>query len=105
MINSKWFVVVLSLLGFLASLTDNGYLKLVLLPLIYLTVLYVRNNYLWYFIFEFAILAVFITGYKLLHINLDLSIWLVYAGAALSVLYMIIVKIMDTRGYPVKKQK
>ncbi len=108
-INSKWFTITLMVLGplvFMIGRTTGNWLpQLVLIPIIYIVVLATRNNYIWYFCFEFAILVLAVSSILLIHRHLDISLWCLFGGVALMVLYAITVKIMDTRGYPVKRQK
>ncbi len=99
------------LLGSLAILigdiTNYWQPQFVILPLIYIVVLFIRNNYMWYFIFEFAILAIFASGILILNArdNPVLAMWCAFTGVGISILYLVIVKLMDTRGYPVKKRE
>lgn len=110
-ISNKWFTIIFMLIGSLAILvgdvTNYWQPQFVLLPLIYIVVLFVRNNYIWYFIFEFAILAIFALGISILHTrnNPILAMWCAFTGVGISILYLVIVKFMNTRGYPVKKQE
>ncbi|MDF2840560.1 MAG: hypothetical protein K0Q99_1332 [Clostridia bacterium] len=107
MIRNKWLQIIFRTIGLIVMLigmvTDNWYLKLAFLPFLYLFVLSVRNNYAWYFYFEFAILAVFLLGAFLINRLPGIALWCLFSGIGLSILYMIIVFMMNARGYPVKK--
>jgi hypothetical protein len=108
MINSKWFNIIFRILGLFVILIgfilNYWYLKLAFLPFLYIIILSVRNNYAWYFFFEFVILAIFLLGAFLITRLPDTALWCAFTGIGLGILYLIIVIIMDTRGYPTRRQ-
>jgi hypothetical protein len=108
MINSKWFKAIFIALGLVVLLIGKApqywYIKFAFLPLIYIVILSSRNNYAWYFCFEFAIVAVFLSGALLIDQFPEAALWCGMAGIGIGILYFMFVIVMDTRGYPVRKR-
>jgi|GEM_PF-4982825 len=108
LVKNKWFIILLVLIGPAVTLiyrtTGNSLPRLIFLPLLYIVVLTTRNNYFWYFCFEFVILVLFSSALLIPIKYIDLSTLCLFSGVGVTVIYMILVKIMDTRGYPVKRR-
>lgn len=109
LVKSKWFIILLASAGPVVTMiyrtTGSSLPRLIFLPLLYIIVLTTRNNYFWYFCFEFVILVLFSSALLLPIKYIDLSTFCIFSGVGVTALYMIIVKIMDTRGYPVKRKE
>lgn len=109
LMKNKWFIILLALSGPAVTIiyrtTGNSLPRLVFLPLLYIIVLTTRSNYFWYFCFEFVILILFSSALLIPIKYIGLSTLCIYSSVGVTTLYMIIVKIMNTRGYPVKRQE